>query len=330
MIKNVSIKNFKSIKDLSFEAKKVNIFIGEPNSGKSNLLEALALFSEGVIGSSKFNNIIRSQNPSDLAYDRNIAEPIEVKLDNITCNLTCRPNKIRIELLGLPVMSPCIFEADYNNDHHVHFNASSYSSDFIKYYKFKPYNNLNAIQNSTYLFPPFGENLFLVLHTNKEIRNVVKTIYKASGFKFDFKPNESELLIAKEQDDEITSYSISATSDTLQRIVFYFTAIMSNSNSTLVFDEPEANTFPFYTKQIAEVIAYDETNQFFISTHNPYFLTSLIEKSGIENTAVFLTFMENYETKLKKIEQIGISEILHYNSDIFFNFSKLMNEEVEG
>jgi AAA15 family ATPase/GTPase len=45
MIKNISIKNFKSIKDLEFKAKRINLFIGKPNTGKSNILEALGIFT---------------------------------------------------------------------------------------------------------------------------------------------------------------------------------------------------------------------------------------------------------------------------------------------
>ncbi|MEP7170463.1 MAG: AAA family ATPase, partial [Bacteroidota bacterium] len=41
----VTIENFKSIKKIDFECKRINLFLGEPNVGKSNILEALALFS---------------------------------------------------------------------------------------------------------------------------------------------------------------------------------------------------------------------------------------------------------------------------------------------
>ena len=42
-IKNLEIKNFKSIKHLTLDCKRVNVFIGKPNVGKSNILEALGL-----------------------------------------------------------------------------------------------------------------------------------------------------------------------------------------------------------------------------------------------------------------------------------------------
>jgi AAA15 family ATPase/GTPase len=45
MITKLSIANFKSIRQLNIDCKKINLFIGEPNTGKSNILEALALLS---------------------------------------------------------------------------------------------------------------------------------------------------------------------------------------------------------------------------------------------------------------------------------------------
>ncbi|MCC6372490.1 MAG: AAA family ATPase, partial [Bacteroidia bacterium] len=39
----VEIKNFKTIKHVKFNTKKINLFVGKPNVGKSNLLEALSL-----------------------------------------------------------------------------------------------------------------------------------------------------------------------------------------------------------------------------------------------------------------------------------------------
>ncbi len=52
MISNLTIRNFKSIKELSLSCRKLNIFIGEPNTGKSNILEALSLRSQNVLGQS--------------------------------------------------------------------------------------------------------------------------------------------------------------------------------------------------------------------------------------------------------------------------------------
>jgi AAA15 family ATPase/GTPase len=43
-----SIPNFKSLRDLEFSPRRANLFMGDASAGKSNILEALAVFSEGV------------------------------------------------------------------------------------------------------------------------------------------------------------------------------------------------------------------------------------------------------------------------------------------
>ena len=79
MIKRLEIKNFKSIKQLELNCKRVNIFIGGPNSGKSNILEGigiLSLFSFGKAG--KIRNFVRFENMGNLFYDSELGEKIEI------------------------------------------------------------------------------------------------------------------------------------------------------------------------------------------------------------------------------------------------------------
>lgn len=45
MIKNINIKNFKSIKLLELDCRRINLFIGKPNTGKSNILEGIGIFT---------------------------------------------------------------------------------------------------------------------------------------------------------------------------------------------------------------------------------------------------------------------------------------------
>lgn len=45
MVQKITIQNFKSIQDLTIELGRVNVFIGENGSGKSNILEAIAMGS---------------------------------------------------------------------------------------------------------------------------------------------------------------------------------------------------------------------------------------------------------------------------------------------
>ncbi|HDN79862.1 MAG TPA: DUF2813 domain-containing protein, partial [Chloroflexi bacterium] len=76
IIEVLEIRNFKSIKHLKLACKRVNIFIGKPNTGKSNILEALGLFSLPHTG--RLRDFVRFDDMSDLFYDHDLGEVIEL------------------------------------------------------------------------------------------------------------------------------------------------------------------------------------------------------------------------------------------------------------
>ena len=45
MITTLDIKGFKSVKSIRLDCRRINLLIGEPNTGKSNILEALGFLS---------------------------------------------------------------------------------------------------------------------------------------------------------------------------------------------------------------------------------------------------------------------------------------------
>lgn len=193
----------------------------------------------------------------------------------------------------------------------------------VRYYRFKP---LLAFPNTQpgLLNPPFGDNLVAVFYTDETLRQKVGAIFKSQGFRLQLKPTESELLIAKDVNDELYSYPWGSVSETLRRIAFFMAVLETNQNATLLLDEPEANTFPFYTKYLAERIALDESNQFFITTHNPYLLGSIVSKAPAKDTNVFVTYMERFETKVKLITGDRLGQIMDLGSSVFFNLDKLV------
>ena len=81
-------------------------------------------------------------------------------------------------------------------------------------------------------------------------------------------------------------------------MISYTIAIESNQNSTLVFEEPESQAFPYYTKYLGERIGCDKSNQYFIATHNPYLISAILEKTPKIDANVFVTYYRDYETKV--------------------------------
>ena len=167
-----------------------------------------------------------------------------------------------------------------------------------------------------------------VLMSHKEIKDTVTQLLKHFDYKLMFKPKDSTIEVAKEYDDVLISIPYPLISDTFQRLIFYLAAIMSNKGSVLVFEEPESHTFPYYTKFLAEKVALDESNQFFISTHNPYFLLSVLEKAKRKDVSVFVTYMKSFETKVKLLSEEDIEECLNEGIDFFFNMDRFLYEEV--
>ena len=103
-------------------------------------------------------------------------------------------------------------------------------------------------------------------------------------------------------------------------------ALHTNSDSVLVFEEPEAHAFPYYTKYLAERIALDEKgNQYFISTHNPYFLLPILEKTLSEDIAVFITYYEDHHTQVRQLAQDELETIFD-DIDVFSNIDMFLED----
>jgi len=319
----IEIKNFKSIKHITLEARKVNIFIGKPNTGKSNILESIGLLS--LPNWSNIKDIIRFEKTPNLFYDEDLSEKIEItitphnEIKQVTLNVVFTDNRFEFHLKGEK------FSADYNvNYDGAHVGGGSSGHSPFKFYRFKVLEAFNYPQQSDYLASPFGGNLLLLLQTNKELRKVVDAIFAEYGYHLVFEPQEHRIKIIKNVGDKIILHPYSLVSDTLQRIVFYLAAMESNKNSTLIFEEPEAHSFPYYTKHLAERIALDKTNQYFISTHNPSLLFPILGKAPKDEVAVFVVHFEEYQTKIKPVTQEKMGELLDMNEDVFFNLERFI------
>lgn len=327
MINQLSIKNFKSIKDLTMPCKKLNVFIGEPNSGKSNIIEALSLQCQNAIGQVLHERMFRYKTIGNLFYDFNINNPIEVNTgDRITIlkyairNDGAPENQFTFLLDSVKDIDQPIY---IGHDGKILHSGSSGRTN-VHLYEFKRLSKF-SLDYMPHLSVPNGENLPSLLLSNADYKKWVSDFLNSKDLTLNLNPNENEITVSKIVDGVIYSYPYLSLSETLQRIIFYTIAIKSNKESTILLDEPESNTFPFYTKFMAERIALDETNQFFITTHNPYLLLSLIEKSKQDELNVCIVQMKDYQTSVSVLKPDQISEILDLNSDAFFNFDKILD-----
>jgi hypothetical protein len=325
MITKLSISNFKSIRQLDIDCKKINLFIGEPNTGKSNILEALALLSwcarshEGPL-----DEYVRLQLMQNLFYDQLLDNEIRVFLSaspgKPDTKLYVRFRSDSFELLSQPTAGAF---ARVNYQGGLSSGNEYLETADVKFFRFKSlprYNDGTPVG----LKPPRGMNLFSVVFSSAVLRETVKEFFRKYGLKLVLKPQERVFELQKQTDDLVFSFPYALTSDTLQRVIFYTVAMVSNKDSVLVFEEPESNAFPYYTKYLGERIALDETNQFFIATHNPYLLSAIIEKGRREDVQVFITYFKDYQTKVKPLTPDEVTELME--ADPFFNLDRFVEE----
>ena len=158
------------------------------------------------------------------------------------------------------------------------------------------------------------------------MRAEVNEPFLSRGLRLGLRPQENKIEVLKDFEGVIVSNPYHLASDTFQRLVFYMAALRTNSDSVLVFEEPEAHAFPYYTKYLAESIALDERgNQYFISTHNPYFLLPVLEKTLADEIAVFITYYEDYQTKIMQLPPEDLERIFD-EIDVFSNIETFLEE----
>ena len=114
-------------------------------------------------------------------------------------------------------------------------------------------------------------------------------------------------------------------SDSLQRLIFYKSAIESNHNKVLCFEEPEAHTFPPYISNVVNDIIASKDNQFFISTHSPYVMSSLLESAG-NDLAVFVVDMEDNETVVHRLSEQQLQDAYDNGMDMFYNLEAYLGQ----
>lgn len=332
-IDQIEIRNFKSIRHLEVGGfKRINLFLGRPNVGKSNFLEALGMFS---LSWSNLTDIVRAENLRELFYDGNVNESALVSLvrksdkDSVeACELTFLKSEGKI-LVGLSRQSIGQPENPHLNDKYAYtiddnFNPlrpNGYThilTDETKKYTFK--SNVKLLeQRRSFLSPPFGKNLLYVLELMPELRKEYAQWFGQYGLQLVLDTASHTIKVQKQKSEfEVFQLPYSSIADTLQRIIFYKTAVASNENSVLLFEEPEAHAYPPYIAEFTHEVVKSATNQFFIVTHSPLIVEQFLTEA-IDDLGIFMVDFKDGQTVVKGLTTDEIKEVYRYGIDLFFN-----------
>jgi AAA15 family ATPase/GTPase len=340
-IKNIEIKNFKSIRHVKIDdCRRINVFVGYPNVGKSNILEALGLYSSfRLIGEQfNFNDICRVKRLSEVFFNKEYRNPVSVNInDSLWLELKLDSNNdldIRIGNVGEVVnnASVAIFSAKvpgqnyrYNYDGPINETAFMKVLQAVRKYQFKA-DSANNQKKPLALSVPYGANLLEVLHNDSILRKDIAGLFEDYGQRLVI--DDDEISFFKYLiDDTIVRIPYHLVSDTLRRLIFYKAAIYSNKTSVLLFEEPEAHMFPPYISKFTADVMYDKgDNQFFMTTHSPFVINDFMENLKKEDYSIYVTGYkkESGETVVRKLTDEELHEIYQYGTDLYLNLENYL------
>jgi len=334
-IKYVKINNFKSINELKLEdCRRINLFIGYPNVGKSNVIEALGLFSAPFLEEGdNLNKLVRVENKNELLYD----------LSNTSCEVETNLEKIKISVSSLLKIFRKVNNGkiDYSFSKELNLlerniecfdcGQNEYCADSgdIMRYIFQTKNKWKSAEYNVFN-PPFGENIVDILSNNKngisEVNEWIEREFAKNNLEYVLDIISNTIKIQQRlSENKIKQLPYSSIADTLQRVIFYKTAIASNKNSVLLFEEPEAHAFPPYIQTIMQDIIDAESNQFFIVTHSPLVVNAFLEYEKLrQETSIYVFDYKNDQTTAKRLSDEEMELAYEYGDDIFFNIENLL------
>lgn len=329
MIKHVRIRNYKSVQSLDLDCKRYNVFIGDTSTGKSNILEALSLLSEGVVqagpseaGRTLDKRVVRYERLSELFTNADVREAINVEVDDANLLVEFLPKQDLMMFLyshGEAKLWRSHYKVSGEFDHGS--GTTSQLSVVLRRYQ---YDADAGFRSGSWenLAPPDGHNLSHVLLNNPAFLDEIDEIMSAKDI---FISIDRDTFRITQRIDITRNVSVhlswATISETIKRYVFLYMAIRTNQNAVLLLDEPEQNTFPFYTAHIAEIMAREPSNQYFITTHNQYLLGALIDKAPADDIQVFATSRKGRYTEVRAIPMDQLQELMQY--DLFMNLDKL-------
>ncbi|MGB3106978.1 AAA family ATPase [Sphingobacterium siyangense] len=320
MIRFVHIHNFRGFRSLKIDGfKRINLFIGRDIIWKPHFFEALSSFTIPLLkenSSKSLKQLVRLESATELFYNGNYTDPARVETDLGFVQYTYEKStglQVKIETrddLGLYSVDDKL---------NVKFKRGDNYISNIRKYSFQS-NIPQKKMHGRYLVPPFGTNIFNMIEQDEKLKKEVFSLFAEYRLNlvFDRASQTLRIMQSEKNNEEIFLVPYNSIADTLQRIIFFKTAVVSNDDCVLLFEEPEAHSFPPYISHVTQEIIHKKNNQYFIATHSPFILNDFLENSR-EELAVYMVNYENHETKLRQLSAKELHEIYQYGVDLFTN-----------
>lgn len=296
MIKEISIKNFKSIVDLKLDMGRVNVLIGANGCGKTNILEAIALASgacQNKLDDEFLGARLRLTEPGFMVSEFGETES-EKGLIDITVNEENKPTFL-CSMRYDSIESKWIDEVEINNNYRKSEFLEKISKSVASFLIFSPEEtNLRKFSDDTMIRPlgRRGEGMFKHLRdllTNGDKEKIIHELndglslldwFKGFGIPKDLFTQEARLEISDRYLNEAKQvFDQRSTNEGFLYLLFYLTLFNSEKTpSFFAIDNIETSLNPKLTKRLLHhlvKVAKEKEKQVIITTHSPYVLDGL-------------------------------------------------------
>jgi predicted ATPase len=339
-IKNVHIKNFKSLRNIELELKGLTLITGVNSSGKSSFLQALLLLKQNEdrffsLRGNKLVNIndtyVRLGNKKDILYENTFKENIEITIfgNALSHSLMFEHETLRIqEIELLPEEIEKTFNIFYDDfqyittdriapniayqlsDEHISQNILGIQGEFTAHYLAQNIHkklNIEALQHPQTITNHLLENVSLWLGEISSGIKVNATLYnelQQANLTYSY-------IYGGNRTNDYTPLNVGFG---LTYVLPIIVAILkAKPDDLLIIENPESHLHPAGQSKIAKLCALAVANgvQIIVESHSDHFLNAIrvATKHGIlkaEDSVVYY-FSKTSDSMETKVEEININ-----------------------
>jgi AAA15 family ATPase/GTPase len=309
MINELNIQNFRLFEHFQLKGlKRVNLFVGKNNSGKTALLEALRIMYAG--GDDRVMGSILQQRGEFIEYQNNIA-------DSFFNRTIFKQESIEKKQIRSFIVNNVKFIRKFNNDwdieYQIYVDNELVKSSVLKNIPFSKTQVTIPFDKCVYI--PFDSNeLFpLSLYWDKIVltpkEDNVKQILKETILPKIVRLNVNQERILVRLEDEEKPIPLKNLGDGAQRMLFLAVALVNAKDNALLIDEIETGLHYSLMEKTWEIIfkyAQELNIQVFVTTHSQDALiayNNVLERAQNKEQGAFFRLQPN--RKSEQIEAIA-------------------------